>query len=706
MLQNMQKKVAAEGEKEKELYEKFQCYCKNAGGDLSKSIAEADGKASALPSAIEEAEAEKKQLDSSIKKHRAERSAAKAAMAEAEALRNKESVSFDAEKAEASSNIEATGKAVTAIEKGMAGSFLQTGYAQKLRQLMLTRDELDADRQDVMAFLAGGQGEGYAPNSGEIVGILKTMKETMEKALAEATSAEEAAVASFEELVAAKTKEVAAASKAIETKTVRVGEVAVSIVQMKNDLSDTEASLAEDKKFLADLDNNCADQTKAFEANTQIRSEEQVALADTIKILNDDDALDLFKKTLPTTSASFIQMTESQGSVERQALEVLRHAPKSAAHRPGFDFITLAMQGKQMGFEKVIKMIDGMVETIKKEQVDDDNKKEYCGTQFDHADDKKKELTKTVSDLERSIEQANEGVATLASEIEALEDGIKALDKSVAEATDARKEEHEDFTALMASDSAAKELLKFAMNRLNKFYNPKLYKPPPKRVLSEEDQIVVNMGGTLAPTAAPGGISGTGITVFAQANGAPPPPPEAVGAYKKKGEESGGVIAMINLLIKDLDKEMDESKVAEKDAQADYEQMLNDSAEKRALDSKALTEKNEAKAGLQADAAEHTDAHGAAVNELMATEKYISSLHAECDWLLQYFDARTEARNTEIDSLTKAKAILSGADYSLLQNKRHPNCGSPNARTTVKVKLTHQTPRRCCHHHPNSRLLR
>ena len=237
---NNQARNGNEGEKEKELYEKFQCYCKNAGGDLSKSIAEADGKASALPSAIEEAEASKKQLDEELKSHQAERSAAKAAMAEAEALRTKESAAYEKEKAEASSNIEATGKAVDAITKGMSGSFIQTGYAQKIRQLMLTRDELDADRQDVMAFLAGGHGEGYAPNSGEIVGILKTMKENMEKSLEEATSAEEAAVASFEELVAAKSKEVAAASKAIETKTVRVGEVAVSIVQMKNDLTDTD----------------------------------------------------------------------------------------------------------------------------------------------------------------------------------------------------------------------------------------------------------------------------------------------------------------------------------------------------------------------------------------------------------------------------------------------------------------------------------
>merc|ERR1711933_354529 len=113
--------------------------------------------------------------------------------------------------------------------------------------------------------------------------------------------------------------------------------------------------------------------------------------------------------------------------------------------------------------------------------------------------------------------------------------GIKALDKAVAQATEQRKEENEDFTELMASDSAAKELLGFAKNRLNKFYNPKLYKAPPKRTLTEEDRITLNMGGTLAPTAAPGGIAGTGIA-FAEIKQhnqdvvAPPPPPEAPGA--------------------------------------------------------------------------------------------------------------------------------------------------------------------------------
>merc|ERR1719379_1862712 len=123
------------------------------------------------------------------------------------------------------------------------------------------------------------------------------MKEEMAKSLSEIEGAEAEAVKSFDALIAAKTKEVEANTKAIEVKTVRVGETAVAIVQLKNDLTDTQEALEEDKKFLADLDTNCAKQTKEMEANQKLRSQELVALADTIKVLNDDDALELFKKT-------------------------------------------------------------------------------------------------------------------------------------------------------------------------------------------------------------------------------------------------------------------------------------------------------------------------------------------------------------------------------------------------------------------------
>merc|ERR1719390_507249 len=423
------------------------------------------------------------------------------------------------------------------------------------------------------------------------------MTDTMNKDLAEATATEEAAVKAYNELMAAKEKEVNALTKAIEEKMVRLGKLQVEIVEMKEDLDDTAKGIVEDKKFLADLKKNCATKADEHAANMKLRSEELLALADTIKILNDDDALELFKKTLPASAASLLQLQVTAADQRQQALAVIR-----ANRRPELNFIALALQGRKVDFSKVIGMIDEMVSTLKAEQQDDNDKKEYCETQFDLADDKKKALEREISNLEKAIEKENEGIKALTEEIKALEAGIKALDKSVAEATEQRKEENAEYTELMANDGAAKELLGFAKNRLNKFYNPKLYKAPPKRKLSEEDQITVNMGGTLAPTAAPGGIAGTGVTVLADVSAhdaskvAPPPPPATAAAFSKKSEESNGVIAMIDLLIKDLDKEMTEAKTTEADSQADYEQAMTDSAEKRAQDTKTLADKEKAKA--------------------------------------------------------------------------------------------------------------
>jgi len=242
-------------------------------------------------------------------------------------------------------------------------------------------------------------------------------------------------------------------------------------------------------------------------------------------------------------------------------------------------------------------MIDDMVVLLGKEQEDDDHKKEYCALQFDNSDDSKKALERTIAGEEAAIATAKDNIATLTSEIAALTAGIKALDKSVAEATTQRKDENTEYKALIASNTAATQVLEFAKNRLNKFYNPKLYKPPPKVELSAGDRIYENQGGVIA-TAAPGGIAGTGIKVFAQVSAhkqrkvAPGPPPSTWGAYATKSEENTGVIGMIDLLIADLAKEMTEAETDEKDSQAEYEKFMEDAATKRSTDSATIAEKD------------------------------------------------------------------------------------------------------------------
>jgi len=626
MLQAMEKKVAAEGEKEKELFDKFMCYCKNGDEALAASISAAGTKMPQVTADITEAEAQVKQLKEDLKSHQTDRAAAKAAMAEATAIRAKEAADFAAEKAEFDANIAAVSKASAAIEKGMSGAFLQTSEAKVLQKLVLAQNSMDDfDRSELTSFLSGSTE--YAPASGQITGILKQMKDTMVASLTSATADENTAITSFDGLMAAKTKEVNALTKSIEEKMVRLGELQVSVVEMKEDLDDTGKAYLEDKKFLADLDANCAKKQAEHDANSKLRGEELLALADTVKILNDDDALELFKKTLPGASA-FLQV--SSGS-QQQALAIIREARK-----PELNFLVLALQGKKVDFSKVVKMIDDMVANLKVEQNNDNDKKEYCSMQFDAADDKKKGLERSVSNLEKAIAKGKEGVATMAEEIKALAAGIKALDKSVAEATEQRKEENADYTELIASDAAAKELLGFAKNRLNKFYNPKLAKAAL-------------------------------VSVSAHSQVAPPPPPATAAAFSKKSEESNGVIAMIDVMIGDLTKEMTEAKATESNSQADYETTMSDSAEKRAQDTHSLADKTKAKAEVSADIEAATEEKAATTKTLMATLEYIQSLHAECDWLLQYFEVRKEARTGEIDSLTNAKAVLSGADFSLLE---------------------------------------
>jgi len=641
MLQNLEAKVQGEGAKEKELHDKYMCYCKNAGGTLAKSVADAESKGPELVSAIEEGIGKLAQLKDDLKAHQNDRAAAKSAMAAATALREKENAAFEVTKTDLDTNLAAVAKATTAIQKGAGGAFLQTEGASALKSFVMGKNNMyDADRNDVLSFLSGSSD--YAPASGQITGILKTMSDEMTADLNDATTEEASALAAFDELIAAKKKEVEALTGMIEDKLVRVGDLGVEIQQMKNDAGDTAEGLVDDKKFLEDLDKNCAAKQALFDENTKYRGQELEALADTIKMLNDDDALELFKKTLPGAS-SFMELKVSSQSMKAEALEIIQEVQRNNKRRPELDFISLALRGKKIGFEKVIGMIDDLCTELKKEQQDDANKKEYCDVQFDLADDKKKALEKTASDLETAITESKENIVSTKEEIDALEDGVRALDKSVAEATEQRMEENEDYTALMAGNAAAKELIGFAKNRLNKFYNPKLYKPPAAMA-----QIRVHSGV------------------------APPPAPEAVEAYSKKGEESNGIIAMMDALSADLQKEMTEAEAIEKDAQGDYEQMTADSANKRAEDSKTLTDKEGALAQLGEMLDSQTSEQTSTGKTLDATNSYIASLHAECDWLVKYFDMRKEARTNEIDALEKAKAVLSGADFSLVQTKgRH-----------------------------------
>merc|ERR1740133_898985 len=164
-----------------------------------------------------------------------------------------------------------------------------------------------------------------------------------------------------------------------------------------------------------------------------------------------------------------MQIKTNGRAMKQNALVALQQVGQGVTRDFRLDLISLALKGKKVSFAKVLVMVDNMVALLGKEQTDDNDKKEYCETLIDKTEDDLKSLELTVSDLGKAIADMKERVATLAEEIEALEDGIKSLDKQVADATSERKEEHEDNVETLSSDSAAKELIGMAKNRMNKF---------------------------------------------------------------------------------------------------------------------------------------------------------------------------------------------------------------------------------------------
>merc|ERR1740138_21537 len=235
-------------------------------------------------------------------------------------------------------------KAIAAIEKGAGGSaFLQTATGATLRKLSVTVEMSDADRDVLSSFLSTDDSTEYAPQSGQITGILKQMRDTMQSELDKATAEEEGAIKSFDALVAAKEKQINSLTKEIEDKMARLGDGGVKLSELKEDLEDTQESLAEDKKFLADLEKSCATKQGEWDERCKLRTEEMLAIADTIKILNDDDALELFKKTLPGAS-SLLQVQVTAKETRQMALATLQGVKKSV----GVDLISLALKGKKV----------------------------------------------------------------------------------------------------------------------------------------------------------------------------------------------------------------------------------------------------------------------------------------------------------------------------------------------------------------------
>merc|ERR1719321_1892698 len=258
------------------------------------------------------------------------------------------------------------------------------------------------------------------------------MKDDMEAELKEAIATEEKSIAGFGDLKASKEKEIEMATEAIESKTGRSGEVAVSIVQTKDSLEDTTEELGDVEKFISQLATECATKEKEWAERQKIRAEEVKAISEAISILNDDDALDVFKKARPSAlvqeELGFLQQSSNLASKAKkaQAIIALAAAKANSAHLNALLFtlnskLKMSAKGKAKGLESVIKMIDDMVVLLGKDQKDDDKSKTFCENELEKAEDEEKAAKDKKAQHEAAVAEATDAVSQLADEIAQLE---------------------------------------------------------------------------------------------------------------------------------------------------------------------------------------------------------------------------------------------------------------------------------------------
>merc|ERR1719331_2461664 len=236
-----------------------------------------------------------------------------------------------------------------------------------------------------------------------------------------------------------------------------------------------------------------------------LRNDEIAAISHAIGILNDDDSLDVFKKAMPSSllqSVGFLQQNGGHASALKRAQALLAVSASSASTSGGLgeqlhlllftvrSKLRLQAKDHAADFGTVIKMVDDMVVLLGKHQEEDDKQKTWCEDEFDKAGDEEKAAKSKLSATDASLSDLSDQISTLMEEINTLTSEIAGLDKAVADATSQRKEEHAAYVDFLNMNQAALGLVGKAKNRLQKFYNPTLYKAPPKVETSMEEKIL------------------------------------------------------------------------------------------------------------------------------------------------------------------------------------------------------------------------
>eukprot|EP00405_Crypthecodinium_cohnii_P022391 CAMPEP_0206482290 /NCGR_PEP_ID=MMETSP0324_2-20121206/38803_1 /ASSEMBLY_ACC=CAM_ASM_000836 /TAXON_ID=2866 /ORGANISM="Crypthecodinium cohnii, Strain Seligo" /LENGTH=684 /DNA_ID=CAMNT_0053960243 /DNA_START=94 /DNA_END=2148 /DNA_ORIENTATION=- len=643
LLKDMQKQLQKEADEDEEIYDKMACWCQTNDREKTKAIKDAEVRIDTLTTKIEELTATSAQLNTEIKNLEKEVAENQASLDQATSIREKQLAEFNAEEKDLLQSISALKAAITVLSKHHGGStgFLQMPKTHMLGVAAMLQNELSKhasllqgvltpnERRAAAAFLqAPGDyfdaaptfKQSYAPQSGEIFGILRQMLDTFESNLSASQKEEQANQAAYEELKAAKEAEIKAGQDQISTKTGELADTDEKNAQAKVDTDDTKASLSADEQFLGMLKEKCQMTDKEWEERQKTRQLEMEAVSKALEVLSGDDAHDLFTRTF---NPALLQVSSGSDDKRVAASKVL-FAVASKFHNPRLS--ALAYQVKLDAFTRVKKAIDDMIEQLLKEKDDEIKHKDFCNDEFntnqlqtEKKDRQKRDLTAMMEDLEMTIKSLTEAIDTLKAEISEMQVQLKRAGED-------RELQNKEFQTTVADQRETQKLLKAALSFLKDFYAK-------KEALLQQKQEPVG-----------------------------PPPPSGFETYKNNAA-SGGVMQLIEQIVADAKSMEAEAIKAEEDSQKAYEDFVKDTNASIEAKSKDIVEKSQARAKAEGALVQTKEELEATLLELEQLSNYNAQLHQSCDFVLKNFDLRQTARDEEVEALRQAKAILSGAKF-------------------------------------------
>eukprot|EP00927_Polykrikos_kofoidii_P047444 TRINITY_DN415_c0_g1_i5.p1 TRINITY_DN415_c0_g1~~TRINITY_DN415_c0_g1_i5.p1 ORF type:complete len:698 (+),score=196.19 TRINITY_DN415_c0_g1_i5:68-2161(+) len=646
LLKDMQKQLEKEASDDEEIYDKMSCWCETNDREKTKAIAGAEAKIAGLTTHIEELTAGSARLNTEIKNTEKEVAKNQQSLDAATALRQKQLAEFNGEEKDLLESISALKAAITVLSKHHGGSFLEVPRGHALRvattlqhemikhatllQGILTRSE----RQAAASFIKAPEDyfeakptfkQSYAPQSGEIFGILRQMKETFENNLSESQKEEMANQKAYEGLKAAKEEEIAAGKAQLDTKTQELAETDEKLAQAKQDIVDTQNSLSADEQFLMMLKEKCQMTDKEWEERSKTRQMEMEAVSKALAVLSGDDAHDLFTRTF---NPAFFQASSTSSSVSARLREQASSLLSEIARKVNNPRLaTLAVQVRLDAFTRVKKAIDDMIAQLLTEKTDEIKHKDFCVDEFNANQLQTERKERERLDLVAKIEDLEMTMDALAKDIDSLKAQISEMQVQLKRAGENREKENKEFQATVADQRETQKLLQAALGILREFY-------------------------------------GKEKAAFVQSSDEPvgPPPPAGFETYKKNAA-SGGVLSLIQQIIDDAKAMEAETIRAEEDAQKAYEDFVKETNASTEAKSNDIVNKSELKAKAEGDHINAKQDKDAAMLELEQLSNYNAELHQSCDFVVKNFDLRQTARDEEVEALKQAKAILSGANF-------------------------------------------